>query len=305
MNRPWRRLRGRIAADRARAAEMLSLKRALMARIARLLVMGLKLPISKEFLVLQCTEGSEASGLFSEFAAVLGLLEHYERWSSIYAGIRVDFGTKGLYYDPVAGENWWQYYFEPIELGSERHSTVRPVTPVQHDELALRAVPRRLASELVRRYVRVRPGILEKVETYAREHFGQSHMIGIHYRGTDKKRDLPLVPFEAVWSTVQGRIEAANGAPCRIFVATDEQAFLDFMLSRVPRGLLYRDLVRSTDGTPVHERDGDNHAKGEGALIDCLLLARTSCLIRTASNLGLCATFFNPELPEIVLSREG
>ena len=82
------------------------------ARTARLL-----LPASfrsrKELLVLPSAVYSP--GLFSAFATVLGLLDHYDNWQGRYAGIRVDFGTEGLYYDPSAGDNWWEYFFEPIE----------------------------------------------------------------------------------------------------------------------------------------------------------------------------------------------
>ena len=306
MKRLLHRIRGRIRADWARASEVLALKSALMVRVARLGLVKLKFPLRKEFLVLQCSDGNDASGLFSEFAAVLGMLAHYEKWNAIYAGVNVDFGTQGLYYDPSVGANWWQYYFEPIELGCSRNARIRMVSAEQHDELALRIdrMPRRLGAELIRRHVRVRARVTEKVDAYAREHFQGTHVIGIHYRGTDKNSDLPLVPYETVWAAVRAAIEAGNGRPYRIFVATDEQAFLNDMRRRVPAGLLYRESVRSTDGSPTHKKTGNNYAKGEDALVDCLLLARSDRLIRTASNLSLCAALFNPDLPQIVLSTE-
>ena len=48
-------------------------------RCARLLAAGASLPLRKPFLVLRCARGPDVSGLFSEFAAVVGALEHVER----------------------------------------------------------------------------------------------------------------------------------------------------------------------------------------------------------------------------------
>ena len=93
-------------------------------------------PIRKQFLVLRCASGSEVSGLFSEFAVVLGALEHYERWRAIYAGFEVDFRIKG-HHDPALGNNWWRQLFEPIHVGSEaRGSWIRTRRP--HDVFAYR-----------------------------------------------------------------------------------------------------------------------------------------------------------------------
>src|SRR4051812_20950421 len=55
-------------------------------------------------------------GMFSILSSVLSCLDIYERGK--FAGIEVDFGTRGLYYDPAYGNNWWEYYCEPIRIGS-------------------------------------------------------------------------------------------------------------------------------------------------------------------------------------------
>ena len=63
-------------------------------------------------------------------------------------------------------------------------------------------------------------------------------------------------------------------------------------------------MHRSVDGTPIDVIQGDNWNKGRDAVLDCLLLSRCDVLVRTASNLGLCAAFFNPRLPVVLLNRE-
>jgi hypothetical protein len=46
-----------------------------------------------------------------------------------------------------------------------------------------------------------------------------------------------------------------------------------------------------------------NYKKGEGALIDCLLLSRCNTLIRTTSFLSAWASIFNPKLPIVLVNR--
>jgi Nodulation protein Z (NodZ) len=244
-------------------------------------------------------------GLFSQFATVLGLLEYVHRWPGRYAGLRVDFAEQGLYYDPSAGPNWWDYYFEPLALGV----AAAPVRTVSDDEMFYFArrvetsMPRARAAELVALHVRPVARVRDKVDTWVRERFVRAHVIGVHYRGTNKHQDAPRVPYEAVAAAVRTAAPAAS-APWKIFVATDEQAFLDFMRARFPGRLACLDMHRSTDGSPIDVVPGDNFRKGEQAVMDCLLLARCDHLVRTASNLSLCATFFNPRLPVALLSRE-
>lgn len=253
-----------------------------------------------ERLVLGCADGAEASGLFSEIAAVIGCLAHYEARPDLYAGLRVDFQLHGLYYDPAAGENWWEYYFEPVALASSREAIERVVPPWQHDDFAEYVeldMPRHVAADIIKRHVRIKESLRNQVDRYWAEQTERSGMIGIHYRGTDKWEGAPPVPYEAVAGAVREARLGGAGSRGKVFVATDEQAFLDHMLTAFPGQVVYRQMPRSVDGHPIHKAPGDGFRKGEDAVIDCLVLARCAHLIRTESDLGLFATFFNPDLP--------
>lgn len=246
------------------------------------------------------------AGLFAEFAAVLGLLDHFEAQRRFYAGVAVRFGNRGLYYEPAAGENWWEYYFEPLPAGAmENAAPVRYVNAYEHvafTQHATRTMSRARGHSLIRRHVRVRKALASRVDTYAREHFGDARVIGVHYRGTDKSAEAPRVRYEDVLASVHAQVDAAGSARCRVFVATDEQAFLDRMLKQFGKELIYCDAFRSIDGAPAHGGAADPRKRGEEAVVDCLLLARCNYLIRTPSNLGLCTTFFNPRIETSLLS---
>ncbi len=262
---------------------------------------------AREIAVLKSGSGRHASGFFSEFAAVLGLLDHYDRWRDLYAGVRIEFGG-GLYYDPAFGSNWWEYYFEPIDIGGGHGAPARVVSPHYHDLCANRVereMSRETGAKLIDRYVVVKSPVQDIADAYVREHWADAFVIGIHYRGTDKAADAPRVPYEKVASVVRDTMSHAGSDRSRIFLATDEQAFLDYMRNRFPGQLLYREMFRSVDGRPTDIVNADaNHKKGEDAVVDCLLLSRSHHLIRTASNLSLCATLFNPQLTETLLNRE-
>ena len=259
---------------------------------------------SPEVAVVECRQGADVSGLFSEVAAVIGFLDHYDRWQHLYAGVRVDFND-GLYYEPAVGPNWWNYYFEPIEIG-DRGAPERVVNPHYHDLCANRVerrLPRHAGAALVGRYVRVTAAVNDIAEAFIRDHWRSAHVIGVHYRGTDKAEDAPRVPYEHMAAVVR---EAMTGKPeSRVFLATDEAAFVDYMDSAFLGRIAYRRMFRSADGRPIDVVNSDgNHQKGLDAVLDCVLLSRTNFLIRTASNLSLCATLFNARLPEMLLNPE-
>lgn len=286
-------------------AHRLMLAFELHARSWRYLLLAAGMPISKEYLVLRCAGGPAVSGLFSEFAAVLGALEHYEKWNRIYAGLHVDFSDRGLYYEPAHGANWWEYYFERIYLGGSENAVIKVISDRQHDLFAYRidCLSREHGFALIERHIRAKLHIREKVDAYVRANFREAYVIGVHYRGTDKFTEAPRVAYERVHAAVLDAINAARPARHKLFIATDEAAFLDYMLNLHPSGLLYRDIFRSIDGTPTHWRGESNHDKGEDAVLDFLLLSRCQILIRTASNLSQCSTLINPEVPEVMLSR--
>jgi hypothetical protein len=272
----------------------------------RLLACGL--PLHKEFLVLRCMQGNLTNGLFSEFAVVLGALDHFERWRALYAGFKVDYGDQGYYYDSSKGPNSWEYYFEPVEIGCRDNATILFVTPYQHDLLAAeiedKGLSRKRCFELLEPHVHVRKHIVEKIDAFVRRNFEGVFVIGIHYRGTDKSLEAPLIPYGEVAAAIREAIDAIKPRRYQLFVATDEQAFIDYINNLFPARSTYRDIFRSLDGEPIHVGRPDNFQSGEDAVVDCLLLSRCDYLIRTASNLGLCATFLNPGMPVKLLEHD-
>jgi hypothetical protein len=267
------RVRG-SARDARAAAGILAARSAVAARLAATKA-GLTRP---ETAVFACRVGADVSGLFSEFAAVVGMLDHFERQRDHYAGLRVEF-RDGLYYDAAAGPNWWEYYFTPIAIAGDPAAPTRTVSPHFHDHCAYlveRRLPRAVGAAVV----------------------------GVHYRGTDKAEDAPRVPYDHVATLLREQLRS-RPAGCRVFVATDEAAFVEYLHGAFPSLVTSREMFRSVDGRPIDVVNADgNYQKGLDAVVDCVLLSRTDFLIRTASNLSLCATLFNERLPDRLINPE-
>lgn len=267
----------------------------------RWLFIILSLPLfSKEFIVLHCRNDA---GMFSAFDDVLCLVKQFDK--GIYAGIEVNFQKEGLFYSKDHGENWWTYYCKPLILGQK--NKVRHVcgdTPGSRPWEIERHTKRQEANTLIRRYIHFKPEILSFVRNFQKEHFEDHFVLAIHYRGTDKIVEAPRITYQAVLKNIQKILDEHATSPYKIFVATDEEAFLQTMINIYGDRVCFNpNATRSTTGKPLHFQSPDPYQCGLEAIIDALLLSKGNYLIRTSSNLSRWSTYFNPSLPVTELSQ--
>ncbi len=262
------------------------------------------LPENLTYLVV--TQHENKPGMFSVFCSVAGFLDMYDKGK--YAGIEVNFEDKGLYYDPVHGPNWWNYYCEPIRFGSTKRAEVKRFSEAEIGERACHTeynLSRERVHELIEKYIKVKKNILTKVDDFVDKYFDGRYVIGIHYRGTDKRNEAPRIPYATVDHWVRECLQEGKGKKPIFFVATDEQEFLDHMIEKFPDRVVYTNSERSRNGQPVHLfGNGSPYEKGEQAIVDALLLSKCKVLIRTSSNLSLWSTYFNPNLEVILLNSK-
>lgn len=246
-------------------------------------------------------------GFFSVFSSVLGALEVYD--TGEYSGIFVNLNS-GRYLDTNRGPNWWEYFFEPIKLGKIDPPTKKYIF---HQDLAdfsfaILQIPRQRLHYLINKYVRVKKDIQKQINTYVKNKFAGHFVIGVHHRGTDKQQEQVPIPYEMTYDALCKAIDnldEENKNNFLIYVATDDSAFLTYMSERFPSRIIYSDFVRSSNEIPLHFGDfyKNNYERGKEALLDCLLLSKCNMLLRPWSNLSLAATFFNPEMPVVVLTH--
>lgn len=252
---------------------------------------------SKEALTLV----SRDAGFFSIFMDVTSILNSYDQ--GYIRGLNINFGKTGVYYDPNYGDNWWEYYFEPIVLGDMSE-------PVRYtgwgNEYQLELSNPWAHHNVIKKYIQLKPHVQEKLDAFVEENFSGYYVIGVHYRGTDKITENPRVSYEKMISAINDEVVKLLGKnkKWKIFLATDEHQFMLLVKSKYRNKVCCLDAFRAMDEhSPVHtDANRSPYRCGEEALLDCILLSKTNVLLRTESNLSACTRYFNPSLDVKIVS---
>lgn len=132
-------------------------------------------------------------GFFEDFLTVIGALQLYKL--HVVSGVDVDYGSGGTYFDASVGENWWEYYFEPIKVGNLKGSHLTTVHSIEIDGINYDLprmtefhLPRQMVHETIKKYIHVKPHIENKVNQIVANSFKNHTIIGVHYRGTENIR---------------------------------------------------------------------------------------------------------------------
>ncbi len=137
--------------------------------------------------------------------------------------------------------------------------------------------------------------IPQRVRQRARSVLPQGHVLGVHYRGTDKQTtswDTNPISQEQ-YLTLIGDFLANRKNVDAIFAATDEFSFVDKLRSSVSLPVIALgevDFHMAAEGTVSREEKTDR------AMLDCLLLSRCDTVIETSSALPSFAKLLNPAL---------
>jgi hypothetical protein len=158
----------------------------------------------------------------------------------------------------------------------------------------------------LKKYLRPKPHIDKIVDDFWATVDGNGPVLGVHFRGTDKSWEAPRVSWEHCLTVVETYLRRHEAVKA-VFAASDEQAFVDFMADSIKDVPVYSRQdhyrSRSSDGPPVFLSDAGGYEKGEDALVNALLLAKCSALIRTTSTLSAWASLFNPDIKVILLNK--
>lgn len=251
-------------------------------------------------------------GLFAQMNQCLHIFAHCERYG-LHPYIIL---SSKFYVRSDIGDNWLEYFFDNLLLTRQdqdniNNNRIRICHINEINELGLKKRPVSelniaLANRLLFKYLRLKPDIQEYVDAFVQSYFGDKKILGIHYRGTDKSIEAPLVEW-SVYKQVITRFLEANPEINALYVASDEAQFIEKVEDEFDfvEVILHGDQETSRNGNAIHtqHRVGDNYRKGKEALVNCLLLSRCSALIRTTSFLSAWASIFNPDLPVVMLNK--
>lgn len=244
-----------------------------------------------------------AHGLFSCFQTVIGVLNHYDLGNC--TGVEIDYQDKGFYYEPSKGLNWWTYYFKPLNFSKFKNAKREVLSSDLHIHFNLNTthnLPIERINYIIRKYIRINKDIKDEIKRFVNKNFKDNIVIGVHYRGTDKSTESPRLEYSAMRDAITKELQKYENSSVLIFLATDEEALLTYLKNEFPGQIICLDAIRSTNSVAVHIGATENYRKGKEAVMDCLLLAQCDSLVRTSSNLSLCSTYFNPNLPVQLLN---
>jgi hypothetical protein len=196
------------------------------------------------------------------------------------------------------------------------HPDLRGVTlpiPYKWDDPS--PVLRQEAKEIIDRFIRPRAYIQEKVAEFLAAHMAGSYVIGVHARGTDATSEQELRSFRhgsLVLPRYTAEIERLLDAQpqAKIFVASDEQASLDYLTEAFGQRVIFYDSARHQSGEAAGKgptgwimpayiaRDRQAAARnGEEAVVEYLLLSRCDYLVHNGSSLARTVLLNSPRMP--------
>lgn len=160
------------------------------------------------------------------------------------------------------------------------------------------------AKNLFDKYLGINPEILEEVSLFKKKYFNNSKVLGVHYRGTDKAGEAPLVASYDLLNNINSILEEEKELQL-IFISTDDEKMLHLIKDAgLPARVIYReDAFRSKDGDQFHRKvDSPKSIINHDAIINMLILSECDYLLKTASILSDCSVIFNPSIPLKVIS---
>lgn len=245
------------------------------------------------------------NGFFAHLEWVLELLAH-QHLSGTPVDVRL---SSPQYVSPTRGTDFLKYFF----VSNAVMAPTPPDTPwfviEEMNELGFSpsydlVLNVELAHTLFFARYAFQPDFAAECEA-TRERLLEDHRtLGVHFRGTDKRRCAPRALLDTVFSVIDEQL-TRHPNDTRIFVATDEVAFLDHCVARYGQRVVWlEDHLRSGDGQPVHlGREVDGYQLGRDALLNCWMLSRCDTVIKTASILSAWAKVLNPSLPIYAVTR--
>lgn len=240
---------------------------------------------------------------------------------------------RNLYWDDAGwngSHNTWEYYFEPISGESFERERIwirdpriaydNPGFTAQDNEVLQNfsrygytssrwaklhgrqdyPTPEDRATHhaLLTKYVRVKHGIMAKVDAFYARQMARGTVVGVHIRKGDFEGK------EGIGTSVEEFVRAVTICPGweYVYLATDCNKTLREMRRVYGNRLLSYDCFRADDRSGIHYRTDPALSKprlGEEVLIDALLLSRCNWYVHGNSSMNFAVLSWNPHMEHI------
>lgn len=248
--------------------------------------------------------GNWHAGFFSCFLSVLNNLAwcdqnnktpvvYWDHTSNFYS----DFGFNGT-------TNVWEYYFEPVSSlnytpGDQIHRDYWIRFHKHFHCYKTNQQTRDYANSMIKKYIKIKPCIQEKVDHFYNNHMHEKQLIGVHLRGTDKRFEQKPIPVQHILH--QARKYANEHT--YFYIASEDAGLLDQAKDILGEKIIFYDCIRTcTTDLEWFAKHPHRAQLGEEVLIESQLLSRCQMFIHTNSNVSTAVLYFNPELKHEVVT---
>lgn len=157
----------------------------------------------------------------------------------------------------------------------------------------------------------ISPQVQDFVEVYL-DSVLPDNFYSVHIRGTDKYLEAPEIEDEKIIDCLRRLIDLNQDFEFSIFLASDEKSIItnlrDLVQSAFPKSSIFHlsDFSRSVNGLPLHlDKNSsliDRQKHTVEALIECMILSKSTVLIKNASFFSGWASVLNPKLKVVMLN---
>lgn len=191
--------------------------------------------------------------------------------------------------------------FDPLRAFWTR---TRPIAPTDHvlesEVSSMLCRPRYDSfdkpSQIWRENYRWTPAAEQEFSKYLNSLVGDSQFMAVHYRGTDKSSESPIVDFDATLDAAENARQPKSTDPILVF--SDDPFFLEVAQTRWGDRAVIPTNRQPADGRPIHFVSGDaGPAAAWDAAFAVYAMSRSIHLVKTPSTLSGFVRVLRPKLP--------
>jgi hypothetical protein len=168
--------------------------------------------------------------------------------------------------------SWWleRYFLNQIyDYQYNAH------TPANLDNLKIK-------NKVYNNILKIKNEYLDKFDTKRLELGINEDTLGIQIRGTDKIQELPAIQIQNIFDLID-KVEKQ-----KIFVATDDKYYLDCLLNRYGKRIIYDDSLQISSGSQsIHHNCVNRSQINEEVLSSVYLLSKCDHFLYSFSNVSL------------------